>query len=436
MKNFRKYGRKPYKVILLHGGPGAPGTMKPVALRLAKKFGVLEYLQTAQKISGQLLEIKKIISQNTDSPIIVIGHSWGAMLGYIFAARYPKLVKKLIMIGSGVYEKKYAKNIMFTRISRMSKAMKNKYDDLLKKMQESKGKKRDLIFKQIGQIIAKVDNRSSFNEPVNRILPNYDNYRETWEEVERLRSSGKLLQMGRKILCPVVAIHGDYDPHPIEGIKKPLEKVLADFSLIVLNKCGHQPWLERQAKDEFWQILAKEVVEQKKVIIFFGTPGSGKSYLGKRLAKSLGYYFYEADNDYNIGGYRERMDRERKDLVLADFYEKMIVKIEKYRMAYDGVVIASALGTDRYRRFLEGELGKGLFWVWVKPVSKKHWQHILDREKDGLLIEDKYWVDSLKKHWQEKIRTFEKPTVEYLEIKNDYNVKTEKDLLKKFVKGI
>lgn len=190
----------------------------------------------------------------------------------------------------------------------------------------------------------------------------------------------------------------------------------------------------KKIKDEFFQILTKEIDDPKKVIIFFGVPGSGKSYLGKILARTLGYYFYEADKDYNIGGYRERMDREKKDVVLADFYQKVIVNIEKYGAIYNGVVVASALGTDKYRWFLQSVLSEKLLYVWVKPLSKKHWQYIFNREKEGLLAEDKCWVDGLKEHWREKISNFQKPTVEYLEIKNDYTRKAEKYLLKKFNK--
>jgi hypothetical protein len=30
MNNPRKYGSKPYKVAVIHGGPGAPGEMAPL----------------------------------------------------------------------------------------------------------------------------------------------------------------------------------------------------------------------------------------------------------------------------------------------------------------------------------------------------------------------------------------------------------------------
>ncbi len=50
MKNLRKYGEAPFKVAVIHGGPGAPGEMAPVARELSSVSGVLEPLQTATTI--------------------------------------------------------------------------------------------------------------------------------------------------------------------------------------------------------------------------------------------------------------------------------------------------------------------------------------------------------------------------------------------------
>ena len=63
----------------------------------------------------------------------------------------------------------------------------------------------------------------------------------------------------QEIRCPVVAIQGDYDAHPAEGIRKPLSRVVKDFRFILIEKCGHYPWMERQAKDKFYEILKDEI---------------------------------------------------------------------------------------------------------------------------------------------------------------------------------
>ena len=87
----------------------------------------------------------------------------------------------------------------------------------------------------------------------------FDVYRSVWSEAESLRSSGRLLELGKRIRCPVVAIHGDYDPHPYQGVKKPLEEILTDFHFILLENCGHTPWIERGARETFFDVLKKEL---------------------------------------------------------------------------------------------------------------------------------------------------------------------------------
>lgn len=87
----------------------------------------------------------------------------------------------------------------------------------------------------------------------------YDLNKSVWEGASRLRSSGELLELGRRICCSVVAIHGDYDAHPVEGVRGPLSCLLKDFRFILLEKCGHYPWLEKYARDRFYEILKAEI---------------------------------------------------------------------------------------------------------------------------------------------------------------------------------
>jgi len=50
-----------------------------------------------------------------------------------------------------------------------------------------------------------------------------------------LRDTNELLKCADKIECPVVAIHGDYDSHPIEGVEKPLSGKLSNFKMIKIE---------------------------------------------------------------------------------------------------------------------------------------------------------------------------------------------------------
>jgi pimeloyl-ACP methyl ester carboxylesterase len=89
----------------------------------------------------------------------------------------------------------------------------------------------------------------------------FDIFQGVWQDAAELRRSRRLLELGKRIKCQVIAIHGDYDPHPAEGVQKPLSATLKSFRFILLKNCGHKPWMERQARDRFYDILKQELRE-------------------------------------------------------------------------------------------------------------------------------------------------------------------------------
>jgi pimeloyl-ACP methyl ester carboxylesterase len=111
MKNLRTWGKSPYKIAVVHGGPGVPGYMAGVARELAKDMGVLEPLQTKNSIDGQIEELADVLKKNGDTPVVLVGHSWGATLSYMMSARYPTLVKKLILVGTTPLEAKNLRDL-------------------------------------------------------------------------------------------------------------------------------------------------------------------------------------------------------------------------------------------------------------------------------------------------------------------------------------
>jgi len=54
MKTVRKWGHGPYSLAVIHGGPGAPGEMAPVARELSMSAGVLEPFQNGTGCPGTL----------------------------------------------------------------------------------------------------------------------------------------------------------------------------------------------------------------------------------------------------------------------------------------------------------------------------------------------------------------------------------------------
>jgi len=259
MKNLRKYGKKPFNIAVIHGGPGASGEIAPVARELSSIRGVLEPLQTAPSLEGQVRELHTVLKEKGDIPVTLIGWSWGAWLSFIFTARYPSFVKKLILIGSGPYEEEYALNIMKTRLSRLSEEERTEVISLMTTLNDSSSKDKNTLLARFGTLIYRADSYDPLIYESAALQYNYKIYQKVWGQASELRRSGRLLELGKKIRCPAVAIHGDYDPHPFEGTKDPLSRVLKDFRFFLLKKCGHYPWLEKAARDSFYSVLKREV---------------------------------------------------------------------------------------------------------------------------------------------------------------------------------
>lgn len=252
----RTHGLPPYTIAVLHGGPGAPGEMAPVARELADRWGVLEPLQTAHSVDGQVAELRADLEHHADLPISLIGYSWGAWLAYLLAAHRPALVRQLILVSSGPFEPHYASQIMSTRLSRLDDAERQELERLLVALEQQSVANSNAVRTRVGQLLDKTD---TYYDPLpvglQAIAFEPSVYAAVWPEAAELRRSGTLLQLGRQIQCPVVAIHGDYDPHPSAGVRDPLSRTLDDFRFILLERCGHRPWVERQARDEFFAAL-------------------------------------------------------------------------------------------------------------------------------------------------------------------------------------
>ena len=260
MKNLRTYGAAPFGIAVVHGGPGAPGQMAPVARELSRDHGVIEPLQTAATLDGQVEELRDIIEKHGNPPIVLIGSSWGAMLSYIFAARHSALVKKLIMVGSAVFDDRYAAGIQKTRLDRLDAEAKHEVYSLVKELNEDAVEDKNKLLARLGELFTKADAYDPITLDTEVLEIRFDIHDGVWGDALKLRGSGEILRMGKKIKCPVVAIHGDYDPHPAEGVRDPLSKVLKDFRFILLPHCGHLPWIEREAREVFFELVRGELV--------------------------------------------------------------------------------------------------------------------------------------------------------------------------------
>jgi pimeloyl-ACP methyl ester carboxylesterase len=259
MLELRKYGNAPLNVAVIHGGPGARGEMAAVARELAKTRGVLEPLQAALTIDGEVEELRRVLVENTVLPMILVGHSWGAWLSLLLAACYPALVSKLILVSSAPFNQEYAFGIDRMRLERLNTVEREEVGLLKAELDNPTftGDK-NILMERVGKLLSRSDSFDSLPH-ANETECRWDIFSAVWKQAVDMRRSGALLEMTKNIKCPVAAIHGDYDPHPAEGVRIPLSGALKDFRFFLLGKCGHVPWYERQASGGFYEILNKEI---------------------------------------------------------------------------------------------------------------------------------------------------------------------------------
>lgn len=262
----RRYGAQPYNLILIHGGPGDSGSLKPLADELEKDFGILEPIQTKSTLRSLLKEIKDYIDIEGSKPVVLIGHSFGAWLSYLYAATYPNDVKKIVLVGSGPFQQEYYEHIQKNRLRRLDENQRAKFQKLIDELSNPTGMDMDAVLQELEKYLHITDNFDVDPElddledtRKDLVLMDKDSIPKVLNEAIKKRKTGELLEMGKKISCPVIVMHGDYDPHPFDGLKTPLSKVLENVKFIKLEKCGHFPWKEKKAKDTFYKHLRENI---------------------------------------------------------------------------------------------------------------------------------------------------------------------------------
>lgn len=246
----RQYGNTPSNVVVLHGGPGGAGEVEPFACELGhRSHAVLEPFQTGRTVDGQVDELASQIERFCTAPVAIVGWSWGAWLGCLLAARYGTLVRKLILVGSGPFEARYAAAIRTTKNSRLTN---DQHTEMLDLRPEEGNPDQVARFIELNDV---TDTYARDTSPQPCVSFDGAIHAAVWPEADEMRKSGALLDAVSAIRCPVVAIQGDYDPRPSEGVQVPLQAALPSADFIQLERCGHKPWQEAFAKDEFYRLV-------------------------------------------------------------------------------------------------------------------------------------------------------------------------------------
>jgi len=252
----RKYGISGPQVVVLHGGPGAPGYMAPVARGLADSFRVLEPLQRGSggeplTVARHIADLHELLeSCCRDARPSLVGHSWGAMLGLAYAAAHPDRAGSLVLIGCGTFDP--------AARDRMRGIIEERLDEGLRRR-----------MKRLPEEIPDPDERLQATSALMLPLYSYElasndlevescdsrAHHETWQDMVRLQEEGVYPAAFAAIHAPVLMLHGAADPHPGPMIRASLQPHLPHLEYHAWERCGHYPWLEKAVRDEFLAIL-------------------------------------------------------------------------------------------------------------------------------------------------------------------------------------
>jgi pimeloyl-ACP methyl ester carboxylesterase len=174
------------------------------------------------------------------------------MLALAYAARHPDRSGPIVLVGCGTFNRASRDKMLWNLIERTDATLKKR----LKVLDDESLPPEEWVKKRF-ELLAPLYIYEPNGEASRQAMENLDvrAHRETWEDMVRLQEAAVYPAAFSAIESPVLMIHGEYDPHPGRMIRDSLKPYLPQLGYVELERCGHQPWLEKQAAEIFFKIL-------------------------------------------------------------------------------------------------------------------------------------------------------------------------------------
>lgn len=254
----RKYAGAGGPVVVLHGGPGAPGSVAGLAIELAGKFEVWEPLQ--RRSGDAQLTVDRHVADLHDiapNPATIIGSSWGAMLGLSYAARHPDRVGALALVGCGTYDEASRTEYERRISANLGTAGRERRRELRTAMEQAReSAEQDRLLAVRGALNAEAQSVDLQPDAQLELLPaDAAGHEQTWQDVLGRQAAGIEPQSFTEIRARVLMLHGDDDPHPGPMIRDSLLPYIPQLEYVGIPRCGHEPWRERHGREPFFKAL-------------------------------------------------------------------------------------------------------------------------------------------------------------------------------------
>jgi proline iminopeptidase len=245
----------PY-VVMLAGGPGGSvGMMRPICDHLKSRFRCVlleqrgtdrsvpqQYSSKAFSFEAYLEDIEALRRHLGQDRLILLGNSWGMTLGFAYAGSFPDKVQALATLGSGGLTVSHFKQFRDNRQVRVSAAQEERIADLQKQ-----GLPVDQLVAEIAKTLMPTYffNREAAARSAAAVRVGDINFR-LGEYTEAILARSDELAFGRldQITAPVLLVQGRQDLAP-EEVARVVEDKVGNAELVLLDECGHMPWLDQ-----------------------------------------------------------------------------------------------------------------------------------------------------------------------------------------------
>jgi pimeloyl-ACP methyl ester carboxylesterase len=234
--------------------------MAPVARAIADSFRVLEPFQSgvSATVADHVADLHEVIAScSSDGAPALVGHSWGAMLALAYAAAHPRTAGPIVLVCSGTFDLAAREQFNLNLSERKKDDAARKRFERARQISDPKERFRELgrqTLELYSYDLATSDQEIDESEP--------GTGSETWEDMMRLQNEGVYPAAFTAIKSPVLMLHGAADPHPGEMIRASLAPYIPQLEYREWERCGHYPWLEKAASDEFFSALRNWLANQ------------------------------------------------------------------------------------------------------------------------------------------------------------------------------
>jgi pimeloyl-ACP methyl ester carboxylesterase len=182
------------------------------------------------------------------------------MLALAYAGAHPEAAGPLVLIGCGTFD--------VTARGYMEATIEERTDDQLRLRLERLPEEisdPDERMREMGRLIQPIYSYELIRGAENDAEPescDARGYEESWRDMIRLQEEGIYPRTFGEIKTPVLMLHGGFDPHPGQIIRASLEPHIAQLEYCEWERCGHSPWLEKHARDRFFEKLRQWLGER------------------------------------------------------------------------------------------------------------------------------------------------------------------------------